>query len=224
MIHNSSTDDVLIKKISLIVWSLRDEIESRIQQRIARGELNPEDKVEFEKQIQEMRSQYSKSQTKNEKTNSSDQVSPNEATAPHELSDKELDSLAMADDVSMNLNSDTDLNFIPEDKVAFGKTILSEISMDKILFFCNHSFIEGQSVVIKFNIPQAFVVNADIKYCRPFNFKSRIISKNNYNFRVLADFTFLKPGERALLRQFIQSIDARESSPKLELVPGHSQE
>jgi len=217
MIHNSSTDDVLIKKISLIVWSLRDEIESKIQQRIARGEINPEDKVEFEKQIQEMRLQYSK-------TNSSAQVSATEPTAPSELSDQEMESLAMSDDDALNLNADSDINFIPEEKVALGKTILSEISMDRILFFCNHSFIEGQSIVIKFNIPQAFVVNADIKYCRPFNFKSRIISKNSYNFRVLADFTFLKPGERALLRQFIQSIDARENAPKLELVPGHSQE
>ena len=135
-----------------------------------------------------------------------------------------MESLAMSDDDALNLNADSDINFIPEEKVALGKTILSEISMDRILFFCNHSFIEGQSIVIKFNIPQAFVVNADIKYCRPFNFKSRIISKNSYNFRVLADFTFLKPGERALLRQFIQSIDARENAPKLELVPGHSQE
>ncbi len=217
MIHNSSTDDVLIKKISLIVWSLRDEIESKIQQRIARGEINPEDKVEFEKQIQQMRLQYSK-------TNLSAQVSTTEPTAPSELSDQEMESLAMSDDDSLNLNTDSDINFIPEEKVALGKTILSEISMDRILFFCNHSFIEGQSIVIKFNIPQAFVVNADIKYCRPFNFKSRIISKNSYNFRVLADFTFLKPGERALLRQFIQSIDAREDAPKLELVPGHSQE
>lgn len=217
MIHNSSTDDVLIKKISLIVWSLRDEIESKIQQRIARGEINPEDKVEFEKQIQEMRLQYSK-------TNSSAQVSTTEPTAPSELSDQEMESLAMSDDDALNLNADSDINFIPEEKVALGKTILSEISMDRILFFCNHSFIEGQSIVIKFNIPQAFVVNADIKYCRPFNFKSRIISKNSYNFRVLADFTFLKPGERTLLRQFIQSIDARENAPKLELVPGHSQE
>lgn len=220
MIHNSSTDDVLIKKISLIVWSLRDEIESRIQQRISRGELNPEDKNEFEKQIQEMRSQYSKPHSSAQVSQESEEGT----SAPAELSDKELESLAMPDDLALNLDADSDVNFITEDKVAFGKTILSEISMDRILFFCNHSFIEGQSIVIKFNIPQAFVVNADIKYCRPFNFKSRIISKNNYNFRVLADFTFLKPGERAQLRQFIQSIDARDGSPKLELVPGHSQE
>lgn len=224
MIHNSSTDDVLIKKISLIVWSLRDEIESKIQQRIARGEINPEDKNEFEKQIQEMRLQYSKTNSSNQVSSEKEANSKDEATPPSELTDQEMESLAMSDDIALNLNSDSDLNFIPEEKVALGKTILSEIGMDRILFFCNHPFIEGQSIVIKFNIPQAFVVNADVKYCRPFNFKSRIISKNSYNLRVLADFTFLKPGERALLRQFIQSIDARENAPKLELVPGHSQE
>jgi hypothetical protein len=39
MIHNSSNDPVLIKKISLKVWSLRDEIESRIKSEL---DENPE--------------------------------------------------------------------------------------------------------------------------------------------------------------------------------------
>ena len=37
MIHNSSNDPVLIKKISLKIWSLRDEIEARIQDKIDGG-------------------------------------------------------------------------------------------------------------------------------------------------------------------------------------------
>ena len=39
------------------------------------------------------------------------------------------------------------------------------------------------------------------------NLKSRIISQNNYTHRALIRFKFLKEGERALLRQFLQSIE-----------------
>jgi hypothetical protein len=50
-------------------------------------------------------------------------------------------------------------------------------------------------------------MNADVLYCRTYNMQSRIISKNKYDYRVLVKFTFLQEGERALLRQFIQSIE-----------------
>jgi hypothetical protein len=79
--------------------------------------------------------------------------------------------------------------------------------MEKMLFFSNKAFTEGQSIVIQFCIPKSFIVNADVIYCRPFNIKSRIISQNNYTHRMLIRFNFLKEGERALLRQFIQSIE-----------------
>lgn len=42
MIHNSSSDPVLIKKISLKIWSLRDEIEARIQDEMEAGDVSPE--------------------------------------------------------------------------------------------------------------------------------------------------------------------------------------
>ena len=57
MIHNSSSDPVLIKKISLKIWSLRDEIESRIQAKIDAGELLPES---MEEKIKELRDEYTK--------------------------------------------------------------------------------------------------------------------------------------------------------------------
>ena len=76
-----------------------------------------------------------------------------------------------------------------------------------MFFFSNKAFTEGQSIVIQFCIPKTFIINADVIYCRPFNIKSRIISQNNYTHRMLVKFNFLKEGERALLRQFIQSIE-----------------
>ena len=89
-----------------------------------------------------------------------------------------------------------DVPTISIEKISKGKTVLSEISMDKMFFFCNKAFTEGQAIVIQFCIPKSFVVNADILYCRPFNLKSRIISEHNYTHRALIRFKFLKEGER----------------------------
>lgn len=233
MIHNSSSDPVLIKKISLKIWSLRDEIESRIQAKIDAGELLPES---MEEKINELRNEYTKKialpdnvvQLKSGDdlpADGEDEMAKAMAAAMENPDEAEAEegaaSEAGADNVvSMNGDSPApgaDNNVITigieapvnlsDDKISKGKTILSEISMDKMFFFSNKAFTEGQSIVIQFCIPKTFIINADVIYCRPFNIKSRIISQNNYTHRMLVKFNFLKEGERALLRQFIQSIE-----------------
>jgi len=241
MIHNSSTDPVLIKKISLKIWTLRDEIESRVQEQIDSGSAMNEQNV------MELREQYTKkSSTPNnviglkslsELDSGEDEMAKamamadaDEAQEVVEEVDEEakknteaLDSGESSEQASniVSLNANATLKNenqniisisleapnIAEDKISRGKTVLSEISMEKMFFFCNKSFTEGQSIVIQFCIPKSFIANADILYCRPFNLKSRIISQNNYTHRVLIRFNFLKDGERALLRQFLTSIE-----------------
>jgi hypothetical protein len=223
MIHNSSSDPVLIKKISLKIWSLRDEIESRLQDKIDEGVPPSED------DILQIRQQYTKNafipdnvlnlKSVSELDNGEDEM----AKAMAEMNSGE----AAEEEVVEEAPEDTDKNTLPQEepenknvinislnipkiadeKISKGKTILSEISMDKMFFFCNKSFTEGQSIVIQFCIPKSFIINADILYCRTFNSKSRVISANNYTHRALIRFNFLKEGERALLRQFLQSIE-----------------
>jgi len=214
MIHNSSNDPVLIKKISLKIWSLRDEIESRLKTEL---EKNPETEIN----VDAIRNEYiKKAPTDNvlslksgtDLDNSEDEMAramrgeepTEEPTAEATIEENNV--------VELNANANViEVSLTPpeleESKISKGKTVLSEINMDKMFFFCNRPFTEGQSIVIQFCIPKMFIINADILYCRPFNLKSRIISQNNFSYRVLAKFTFLKEGERALLRQFLQSIE-----------------
>ena len=222
MIHHSSKAPVLIKKISLKIWSLRDEIEGRIQEKIATdGEENIN--------IDEIKGLYSKNAPANNvvELKSGAQLDDSEdemARAMREASGEEAPlepseenpSTEESNVVELNSGDAADSNIIEisltpppisDEKIARGKTVLSEITMDKMFFFTNKAFTEGQSVVIQFCIPKMFIMNADVLYCRPFNLKSRIISQNSYNYRVLIRFSFLKAGERALLRQFIQSIE-----------------
>jgi hypothetical protein len=217
MIHNSSTDPVLIKKISLKIWTLRDEIEARIKSEIGK---NPE--VELD--VNSIKASFQKSVSNNvvelktgaELDTSEDEMAramrgeeeATEATEATENSTQDSENNV----VQLNANQNTievtlEVPEIEIEKISKGKTVLSEINMEKMFFFCNQNFTEGQSIVIQFCIPKMFILNADVLYCRPYNLKSRIISQNNYNYRMLVKFTFLKDGERALLRQFIQSIE-----------------
>ncbi|MBC7429104.1 MAG: hypothetical protein H7336_10860 [Bacteriovorax sp.] len=241
MIHNSSSDPVLIKKISLKIWSLRDEIESRIQEKLDAGEMIPE---ALEEKIIELRGEYTKKsalpdnvvQLKSGADLPADEddemakamaaamngeevdESTLDAVTPGPEGDESAEGAAKNNVVAMNgipvsaedvaqISIGIEPPNLPEDKVSKGKTILAEIGMEKMFFFSNKAFTEGQSIVIQFCIPKTFIVNADVIYCRPFNIKSRIISQNNYTHRMLIKFNFLKEGERALLRQFIQSIE-----------------
>src|SRR5690606_30804723 len=104
------------------------------------------------------------------------------------------------------------------ERISSGTLILSELEMDHMYFFTNKQYTVGQSIVVEFMIPKRFSVNLDVIYCRAFNLKSRIISNQNYRFRVAAKFTFLKEGERTLLRQFIKSIEPevqKQAPPKI---------
>lgn len=241
MIHNSSSDPVLIKKISLKIWSLRDEIEARIHDKIEAG--TPSEDLD----LIQIRAHYTPKhlQTDNvlslKPTSDLDTGEDEMARAMAEVESEEaletpLDKAENDNVVDLSPPSNVvsiDQNIIsisleapniPEDKVSKGKTVLSEISMEKMFFFCNKPFTEGQSIVIQFCIPKSFIVNADILYCRPFNLKSRIISQNNYTHRALIRFNFLKEGERALLRQFLKSIepDATKVEKKADVAKGEA--
>ena len=234
MIHNSSSDPVLIKKISLKIWSLRDEIESRIHDKLEEGTAS--ENVDLI-QIRESYTSQKQSSSNNllslkanseldtdedemaramagleeeEKAETGDATTEELAPAPSETTEAPQQVEAASNLISIDQNIISISQKVPnisDDKISKGKTVLSEIGMDKMFFFCNKSFTEGQSIVIQFCIPNSFIVNADILYCRPFNLKSRIISQNNYTHRALIRFNFLKEGERALLRQFILSIE-----------------
>ena len=102
---------------------------------------------------------------------------------------------------------------IPDDKIHIGRAILSEIYMDHMYFFCSENFLEGQSIVLEFLVPRKFIMNAQVVFCRKYNLKSRVISKNRLPYRVGIKFTYLKDGERTILRNFVQSIE-----PDVEVV------
>jgi len=98
-----------------------------------------------------------------------------------------------------------------------GSSLLAEININEMFLFSSQNFLIGQSIVIEFNIPLQFIINATIFYCRSYNMKSRIISNNPLPYRVGVKFALTKQGERTLLREFLQSIE-----PDLEQFNQHA--
>lgn len=212
MIHNNSSDPVLIKKISLKIWSLRDEVEARIQEQIEQG-ADPE-KIN----LRALKHEYTGKAKQHNNVIAINTGAPVEAPVGENASGEEAPSENATSQEAQNQEAQAqqdpnliairvDAPNIPEDKIYAGKTVLAEIGMEKMFFFTNKAFTEGTSIVVQFCIPKTFVMTAEVIYCRPYSLKSKIISQNNYTHRALIKFHFLREGERALMRQFLQSIE-----------------
>lgn len=211
MIYGNSTHPVLIKKINLKIWTLRDEIEAIIRERVG---SQGSDKVDLTDLIEE----YKRKELVTErplKLVDGEQVSENEDAmleAMQSEDGEEPEAVAelseeKKEEITENVKILRRVPSVAEDKIHHGKVVLSEVDMEHMSFFCSQKFYEGQSIVIDFHIPMRFVMNADVIYCRPYNMKSRIISANKLPYRVAVKFTFLKEGERTLLRNFISTIE-----------------
>ncbi|MDC0253652.1 hypothetical protein OAK75_02050 [Bacteriovoracales bacterium] len=194
-IHKASKDPVLIKKIALQIWSLRTEIEEVIRYRVSEANKREIEKPPLDDLIEEY----------------SGKVAPQEIEAIFESTSEEAEGEEAegeeAEEEESEGNTVTQRNpLIPKDKITNGKTLLSEINMEYLFLFSANNFIEGKNVVVKFLVPKAFSLNAEVIHCRKHTMSSRVISGQKLPHRACFKFTFLKPGERSLLRQFLFSV------------------
>ena len=233
MIHGSSTDPVLIKRIPLRIWHLRDEIEAIVQARLLARKQNgnegeeDKDSLSVDDLVQEYKP---KGTLKNETENAGDEseatdgagtevIPGGEDESGTEDAPSEEDEAAAAEEAKEMVEGQTDEEVknsgviiqrrpkLDEEKIVLATAILSEIDMDHMYIFSNHKFVPGQSIVIDFVVPKRFTVNADVYYCREYNMRSRIISDKKLPYRIAVKFSFLKEGERTLLRNFVTSIE-----------------
>lgn len=216
MIHGSSQDPVYLKKISLKIWKLRDELEAVVTQKMVEENISKEDAladvrkdylpqnlIDFNAALEAVKSADTLDDSEDEMMKamqeSEAEEGKEEATANQDASTEQPE----GDETQIVLVRPK----LPPEQIVIGRTILAEVHMDRIYFFSDYDFIEGQSIVIEFQIPKRFIVNANIVYCRNYNMKSRIIRANQLQFRVCAEFSFLKKGERTLLRDFLRSVE-----------------
>lgn len=235
VIYGSSSDPVLIKKIDLRIWTLRSEIESVINERSNSPEENkdpkvsdlikeyqPRDTEKSEKMIDDIlpnadldtgEDEMARAIAAAERGEDPDAEQENKVSAGADELLEPMAQISEALEIDSETTSDGSVIIkqrrpnIAKEHLHCGKTILSEVYMDQMYFFCDHKFMPGQSIVIEFLIPNTFCINADVAFCRTFSMRSRIIGQNRLPFRIGVNFTYLKEGERTLLRQFVSSIE-----------------
>jgi hypothetical protein len=264
MIYGKSTDAVLIKKISLHIWTLRDEIECTINQQVHNGsspDLNRISKEYIQTVIPKAEgtpdsvsgpqlvvdnnvnppaaapiaaaettpaapagtSPTAEAQTATPATPpvagpttaaaaapATDAVAtiaiqvptdPSESGNPLEITHIENTENGLQKIVQR-------IPLLPTNKIFHGSIILQEINMDRMCLFTNHLFLEGQSIVLEFLIPKRFIVSADVITCKRFNMCSHILGRLKLPYRMTVQFTYARPGERTLMREFLKSISS----------------
>ncbi len=194
MIHGKSGDPVLIKRIKLNVWTLRDEVEAAIKLRYKDGEKpNIDDLIEVYKDKGEL-------PILDEVDEGSDELDP-QALADAAMAGENVTPIKETKVIKQFLPD------LPQEKLYVGNLLLSELYMEGMYFFCERQFTQGQSIVVDIQIPNRIILNGVVVFSRAFNMKSRIISQTSMPFRTGIKFSFLKEGERTLLRNFIKSIE-----------------
>ena len=107
---------------------------------------------------------------------------------------------------------------IPSKITSHGKAIISEINMEEIRFFCAQDYLIGTSLVIEFQIPKHFRLNGVVLDIKNYDIKSKLISEKKIPYRIAVKWTFLKTGERTLLRDFLQTVSLSHGAEKGKIV------
>ncbi len=229
MIYNKSGHPVEVKKISIRLWSLRDEIEAALGRRMKECEaagvpLFIEDIKKFYNILQEEETPSNVLSLKKSTNGEDGMASLMESIGDEVKADEvkaEADKLGEAEEIiaeqTLQGLETKKPNPILErpyqrqapdlDKVSYGFILLSDINMEHMMSFTKDKFLQGQSVVVEFLIPQNFMMSADVTYCHNYAMRSRIISSTKPDFRLQCKFSFSLKGEREVLRNFLKSIE-----------------
>ncbi len=230
MIYNKSGHPVEVKKISVRLWTLRDEIEAAIDQRIKECEA-----AGVPLYIEDIKNFYHLGPQSENTDNviaiggaKEDGMASLMESLGSENEEEKSGSLDEAEEIiaeqTMQGLENNKPNPILErpyqrqvpdlDKVSYGFLLLSDINMETMLTFTKEKFLQGQSIVVEFLIPQNFMVTADVTYCHHYAMRSRIISSVKPDYRLQCKFTFTMNGERTNLRNFLKSIEPNTGDGK----------
>ncbi len=102
--------------------------------------------------------------------------------------------------------------------------MLSDITMDSCLLFTKGPFIQGQNVVVRFNIPNSFMLLGTVIRCMDISRNSKIISSGKPSHRLYVRFELKFPGERDSLRNFLKSIEPTIPAPPKKMKRPESDE
>jgi len=233
MIYNKSGHPIEVKKISIRLWGLRDEIEAAIGRRMKECEaagvplfiddikrfynMNLQSPLSEQGNVLQLR----KTDDTESMANLMESLGDAEKAGPEESKTFTEAEQLLAEQNKQGLETHKPNPILERpyqrqppdlDKISYGFTFLSDINMENILSFNKEKFLQGQSVVVEFLIPQNFMLTATVTYCHFYALRSRIISSTKPDYRLQCRFAFSISGERETLRSFLKSIEPTMSA------------
>ncbi len=253
MIYNKSGHPIEVKKISVRLWSQRDEIEAAIGRRMKECEaagvplfiddiksfynLDLQTSLTDQSNVLQLHNKTDEAESMaNLMESIKDEPAPEVIAAPPvegepvaAVDSKTFDQAEqlIAEQNKQGLETKKPNPILERpykrqppdlDKISYGFTLLSDINMESILSFTKDKFLQGQSVVVEFLIPQSFMMTATVTYCHFYALRSRIISSTKPDYRLQCFFSFSILGERDTLRKFLKSIEPDLSPGKKKVV------
>ena len=226
-LYGHSKDPLYIKKISLRLWTLQNEIEAIVAEmlqndpEIAKNKIIDELTREYSANVISLNAEEAPAEESSEFEDDAEAAMAAAIAGGDEDSENSDDTDASADDMAAAMmgssepiaESSSPVKIkqrspqIDPTRVAHGKTIISEIFMDGMHLFCTNKFILGSAIVVEFLVPKKFSITGVVTHIREVNMKTRVISDRKMIYRMMIDFTFLKAGERSLLREFLATIE-----------------
>lgn len=223
MIYNKSGHPVEVKKISIRLWSLRDEIEAALGRRMKECEaagvpLFIEDIKKFYNlnlNVPDNVVALKPNTSGDGMTSLMEEIADDAKSESSENKLSEAEGI-IAEQANQGLETKRPNPILERpyqrqapdlDRVTYGFVLLSDITMENILMFTKDKFLQGQSVTVEFLIPQNFMMTADVTYCHNYAMRSRIISSTKPDYRIQCKFAYNIPGERDQLRNFLKSIE-----------------
>ena len=257
MIYHKSSHPVEVKKVSIRLWSLRDEIEAAIERRIRECEaaaiplyiddikafynLNPDIKLTDNSNVLPMpvkedgvtalmESLGDENKGDAQPEESTPAAAPEEAIADAATTTEQTEQTGaqsesetfkeaegiLAEQESKGIESKKPNPILDRpfqrqapnsEKISYGFSFLADINMKHLLSFTKNKFIQGQTVVVEFLIPQSFMMTAEVSYCHHYARTSKIISSTKPDYRVQCRFIYAIRGERDSLRNFLISVE-----------------
>jgi len=243
MIYNKSGHPIEVKKISIRVWTLRDEIEAAIGRRMKECEaagiplfiddikrfynMNLQSSLTDQSNVLQLHNKSGEAESMaNLMESLNEEVAATiDGEAPAEGAENKTFNQAeeiLAEQTKQGMETKKPNPILERpyqrqapdlDKISYGFTLLSDINMETILSFNKDKFLQGQSVIVEFLIPQAFMMSATVAYCHFYALRSRIISSTKPDYRLQCKFSFSIPTERDTLRSFLKSIEPNVPQP-----------
>lgn len=97
-------------------------------------------------------------------------------------------------------------------QIADGSLALMDLHASGLSCFSTQEYLGGQTIVVEFIVPRPFFITGEVLECRQYNRKSKVISKSPLIYRLHAKWTYRMPGERTILKRFLNSINTQLQS------------